>query len=512
MMVAFRYDNGAVGALYYSREIPSLLRGLRLSKLLGREGIISFESNGAFVLVRGRGFPRLVFPGFRDIRGYRAMYRDFARSIRDGRAPEMSLERAIEDQRLMDQIYATIGPPGSDAGPWSTDTSGSERSLRRHHHRQRRRRRNDGAGAVGQPGAGPRARARRGRCLRSRKLESGGGLEASALPRDRALARRTRATSSCRTRTTASAATRSSGAACSIGCGARTSRRSSTWTACRRPGRSTTTRSSRTTSVPSGSITCTARAAVDPTEPPRGPFPYAPIPHAPAMAAIVDALRRQGLHPSYLPLGLIRPGEPGGCILCSTCNSFPCRIHAKSDAEVCGIEPALASAERRAVDQRAARSAHRRSGRQEGRGGRGRAERRDASRRRVAGRRVVRRRQLGGAAAAIGQRRASRRPREFVRPRRPALHGAPGDDDAGVPSAAQERHRLSEDRRHQRLLLPRTRTRDTRSATSSRRAARTASWRRPWSLGSAAGRTTPGCRAAWTGWRCPRICRARTTG
>ena len=27
MMVAFRYDNGAVGSLYYSREVPSLLRG-----------------------------------------------------------------------------------------------------------------------------------------------------------------------------------------------------------------------------------------------------------------------------------------------------------------------------------------------------------------------------------------------------------------------------------------------------------------------------------------------------
>jgi choline dehydrogenase-like flavoprotein len=59
------------------------------------------------------------------------------------------------------------------------------------------------------------------------------------------------------------------------------------------------------------------------------------------MATIVDGLRQQGLHPSSLPLGLIRPGEPGGCVLCGTCNSFPCRIHAKSDAEVCGIEPAL---------------------------------------------------------------------------------------------------------------------------------------------------------------------------
>ena len=32
MMVAFRYDNNAVGSLYYSREIPSLFKGLRLSK------------------------------------------------------------------------------------------------------------------------------------------------------------------------------------------------------------------------------------------------------------------------------------------------------------------------------------------------------------------------------------------------------------------------------------------------------------------------------------------------
>jgi choline dehydrogenase-like flavoprotein len=86
------------------------------------------------------------------------------------------------------------------------------------------------------------------------------------------------------------------------------------------------------------------RCGDDPTEPSRGPFPYAPIPHAAQMATIVDGLRRQGLHPSHLPLGLIRPGEPDGCVLCSTCNSFPCRIHAKSDAEVCGIEPALACA------------------------------------------------------------------------------------------------------------------------------------------------------------------------
>jgi predicted dehydrogenase len=58
--------------------------------------------------VRGKGMPRLIVPGWRDIRGYQAMYRDFATSIREGRQPEMSLERALEDQHLMDQVYATI--------------------------------------------------------------------------------------------------------------------------------------------------------------------------------------------------------------------------------------------------------------------------------------------------------------------------------------------------------------------------------------------------------------------
>ena len=35
------------------------------------------------------------------------MYRDFVGAILERRAPEMSLERAIADQHLMDRIYAT---------------------------------------------------------------------------------------------------------------------------------------------------------------------------------------------------------------------------------------------------------------------------------------------------------------------------------------------------------------------------------------------------------------------
>jgi choline dehydrogenase-like flavoprotein len=42
------------------------------------------------------------------------------------------------------------------------------------------------------------------------------------------------------------------------------------------------------------------------------------------------------LHPSALPLGI-----RDGCILCNTCNSFACKLHAKSEADVCCVRPAL---------------------------------------------------------------------------------------------------------------------------------------------------------------------------
>ena len=82
-------------------------------------------------------------------------------------------------------------------------------------------------------------------------------------------------------------------------------------------------------------------ASDDPTEPPREPFPHARVEHQGRIALVVDRLRAMGLHPSYLPLGLIRPGEPDGCILCDTCNSYPCKLRAKSDADVCAVSPAL---------------------------------------------------------------------------------------------------------------------------------------------------------------------------
>ena len=80
---------------------------------------------------------------------------------------------------------------------------------------------------------------------------------------------------------------------------------------------------------------------LDPTEPPRAPYPYSAVPHSDGMSKIVERLRGMGLHPSPLPLGLLRPGESDGCILCNTCNSFACKLHAKSEADIVCVRPAI---------------------------------------------------------------------------------------------------------------------------------------------------------------------------
>lgn len=81
----------------------------------------------------------------------------------------------------------------------------------------------------------------------------------------------------------------------------------------------------------------------DKTSPRRGrAFPFPPVPSEPIVARLAESFRGQGLSPSALPLA-VNSGEAGSCILCRTCDGFPCKIGQKNDAEVCGIEPALAT-------------------------------------------------------------------------------------------------------------------------------------------------------------------------
>jgi predicted dehydrogenase len=106
MLVVVEYEEGAVGTLAHSWEVPSPLRGLRISRIYGTRGSVAFESNGLFVRVSGAR-PRLLFPGLRDIGGYRAMFRDFLTALRTGSKPLMSLARAQRGLELIEAAYRT---------------------------------------------------------------------------------------------------------------------------------------------------------------------------------------------------------------------------------------------------------------------------------------------------------------------------------------------------------------------------------------------------------------------
>lgn len=106
MMVVFKYMEGAVGSLFHSWDTPSLLKGLRLSRIYGSGGSIAFESNGLFLLLFSKR-PRIIFPGFRDISGYGAMLADFLNSIRNGSEPEFTLAMARRELELVEEAYRT---------------------------------------------------------------------------------------------------------------------------------------------------------------------------------------------------------------------------------------------------------------------------------------------------------------------------------------------------------------------------------------------------------------------
>jgi choline dehydrogenase-like flavoprotein len=81
----------------------------------------------------------------------------------------------------------------------------------------------------------------------------------------------------------------------------------------------------------------------DPTEPWRStPFPYPALEHEHYIAALAERLRAQGVRPSANAMGVDRRAG-GSCIRCATCDGFPCRVGAKSDAETCALDPALAT-------------------------------------------------------------------------------------------------------------------------------------------------------------------------
>jgi choline dehydrogenase-like flavoprotein len=83
----------------------------------------------------------------------------------------------------------------------------------------------------------------------------------------------------------------------------------------------------------------------DPTEPPSSaPYPFPAVSHEPRIQQLHDDLARAGYHPFHAPCGILLNEQNmpfSACIRCKDCDGFPCLVHAKSDAEVLAVRPAL---------------------------------------------------------------------------------------------------------------------------------------------------------------------------
>jgi choline dehydrogenase-like flavoprotein len=83
----------------------------------------------------------------------------------------------------------------------------------------------------------------------------------------------------------------------------------------------------------------------DPTEPAASaPYPFPAVSHEPRIQQLSDDLAAAGYRPFHAPCGIMldEANPPfSRCIRTATCDGFPCLIHAKSDAEVLGVRPAL---------------------------------------------------------------------------------------------------------------------------------------------------------------------------
>ncbi|MFT6808091.1 MAG: UDP-N-acetylglucosamine 3-dehydrogenase [Saprospiraceae bacterium] len=100
-------EQGVVMNLLYSWEVNTIFKGLRRSKVYGRDGSLTFETNGIFAFLRGKK-TKLMFPGLSNISGAAPMIDDFLGVIREGRDPQFTWKMAQRDLELIEEIYASM--------------------------------------------------------------------------------------------------------------------------------------------------------------------------------------------------------------------------------------------------------------------------------------------------------------------------------------------------------------------------------------------------------------------
>ncbi len=88
----------------------------------------------------------------------------------------------------------------------------------------------------------------------------------------------------------------------------------------------------------------------DPTEPwSSGPYPHPPVSNEPRIQALSDNLKKEGLHPFHLPMGVLIDEKDGKvtptiqCFRYDAFDGFPCPFNGKSDSQMMCVDPTIAA-------------------------------------------------------------------------------------------------------------------------------------------------------------------------
>ncbi len=104
IQVVAETEEGVVINLFYSWEVDTIFKGLRMSKVFGRKGSITFETNGLMIFTRGNK-NRLNFPDLKNIKGDKLMFTDFIKALRSGNPPSYNWRMAQADLEWVEKAY-----------------------------------------------------------------------------------------------------------------------------------------------------------------------------------------------------------------------------------------------------------------------------------------------------------------------------------------------------------------------------------------------------------------------
>ena len=107
ILLCVKFANGVVGKLLHSWKIPNPLKGIGISKVYGTDGIITFESNGLYVSLRGKK-NKISFINPLYFLGFKAMHKEFIEAYMHGIEWRPSLSRIETELKLIEAAYKSL--------------------------------------------------------------------------------------------------------------------------------------------------------------------------------------------------------------------------------------------------------------------------------------------------------------------------------------------------------------------------------------------------------------------